>query len=81
MDRGDRMIILGGAGFAGSGLVKKFLAKGRKVKVIDIISPHQAYNLGSVIDDPKLTWPARFRGKARVHAFRSSADVIAEALG
>jgi nucleoside-diphosphate-sugar epimerase len=50
------MIITGGAGFAGSGLVKKFLAKGVEVKVIDIISPHQAYNLADVIDNPKLTY-------------------------
>jgi UDP-glucose 4-epimerase len=50
------MIILGGAGFAGSGLVKKFLAKDVEVKVIDIISPHQAYNLADVIDNPKLIY-------------------------
>lgn len=50
------MIILGGAGFAGSGLVKRFLNKGKTVKVIDIISPHQAFNLEDVIDNPNLTY-------------------------
>lgn len=50
------MIILGGAGFAGSGLVKRFLAKDREVKVIDIISPHMACSLSDVIDNPKLTY-------------------------
>lgn len=50
------MIILGGAGFAGSGLVKRFLNKGKTIKVIDIISPHQAFNLEDVIDNPNLTY-------------------------
>ena len=48
--------IAGAAGFAGSGLVKKFLEKGRKVTCIDIISPHMAWNLFSVIDNPNLTY-------------------------
>ena len=50
------MLITGGAGFAGSGLVKRFLAKDVNVKVIDIISPHQAWNLADVIDNPNLEY-------------------------
>jgi UDP-glucose 4-epimerase len=50
------MIVTGGAGFAGSGLVKRYLKKGVNVKVIDIISPHQAWNLADVIDEPNLEY-------------------------
>lgn len=50
------LLVAGGAGFAGSGLVKRFLAKGYKIKVIDIISPLMAYNLVEVIDHPNLTY-------------------------
>lgn len=54
------VLILGGAGFAGSGLVKMYLARHIKVKVIDITSPHMAYNLVDVIDHPLLeySWKA-----------------------
>lgn len=51
-----RILIAGGAGFAGSGLVKRFLKKGYEIKVIDITSPRMAFNLWGAIDDPKLTY-------------------------
>lgn len=53
------ILIAGGAGFAGSGLVKRFLAKGYNVTVLDICSPGMAYNLkgdGYPINNPNLKY-------------------------
>lgn len=50
------IFIAGGAGFAGSGLTRRMLAKGHTVTVLDIISPLQAYNLRDVIDHKNLKY-------------------------
>lgn len=49
-------LIIGGAGFAGSGLVKRILARGEKVRVLDITSPLMSWNLREVIDNPNLEY-------------------------
>jgi len=51
-----KILITGGAGFAGAGLAKKMLYAGNEVTVVDIVSPHMAWALMEVIDDPKLTY-------------------------
>lgn len=54
------VLITGGAGFAGSGLVKMLLNSGNNVKVVDFIGPLQAESLWEVKEDPNFThvWKA-----------------------
>lgn len=50
------IIVFGGAGFAGSGIVKSRLDSGDKVTVVDIVSPLMAYNLHGYIDHKNLNY-------------------------
>jgi UDP-glucose 4-epimerase len=57
-----KTLIIGGAGFAGSGLTCRLIEQEREVRVVDICSPLMASNLSKVIDSPLLD----YRWKASV---------------
>lgn len=48
--------IIGGAGFAGSGLTQRLLDRGEQVTIIDICSPLMAFNLTTYIDNKNLNY-------------------------
>ena len=78
-----KIFITGGSGFAGSGLAKRMLASGHMVTILDIASPHMAWNLMDVIDNPNLTYlwkalqdiePSDIQGHDIVAHFAAQAD-------
>lgn len=51
----SRVLVTGGAGFIGSRLVERLIQRGESVTVLDNFFSGNEKNLGSVIDDPRLT--------------------------
>jgi len=50
------VLILGGAGFAGSWLVESLLDSGHKVSVLDVVAPSHAGNLKDVLEHVDYCW-------------------------
>ena len=78
-----KILITGGAGFAGSGVVKKLLERGHLVTVIDMISPSHSSNLKEVIEHTNLKYiwkaisdikPKDIEGYEVICAFNAQAD-------
>jgi UDP-glucose 4-epimerase len=51
-----KILVLGAAGFAGSGITKKMIGLGHEVTALDIVSPHMAWALMDIIDNPHLKY-------------------------
>lgn len=52
----SKILIIGGAGFGGSGLTVKLLEKGYSVGIMDVVAPSHATLLKDVIDRVKYIW-------------------------
>jgi len=78
----SKVLITGGAGFAGSGLAKRLLGKGYDVTVLDVTAPLHADSLLSDLDRLKYKWkavhdiqPEDVEGQDTVIHLQAQADV------
>ena len=71
----QRFLVTGGAGFIGSSVVRRLLADGNEVSVLDNFSTGRRSNLAGIEDDI-LLWEGDLRSYERVHNAVKGCDLV-----